>query len=583
MKQKNGISLFIQILIVFMVVILLVYLLVIYIFQSNSKAAIKQSIEAAQKQVEAYFSNLETDLQRIERMQTDFLLDSDLNELKYTDFDRFDYDVSKKITRVIDNLTTMSNSSNIISCCSAYMASLNMKLNASGSRSSYEIIEDEKESGKFSANNTNGLIWENNELFIRSTPLYWQGEGDNMPLVLETVLSSVGILKNINQYKITENAESYIMFYDRQYILSSQTPEHIAFVADNYIFKEDLNEVNDKNYVVLTCESPMLNARYLQLIPRKEILGNVNSFNKLSIMFTVLVIITVGIFVLVIYILIKKPMDILLNAFLQVEKEHFEIQINHKANDDFAVVYNSFNTMVNKINVLISKVYLQKILNQKSELRQLQSQINPHFLYNSFFTLKNRIAQGQYGNAEEFCEMIGKYFLYITKNYKDYSTLGEEAAHAKLYSDIQAIRFVNSVEIEFDEMPPEFNDVVVPKMILQPIIENAFKYGLEAKEFEGLLRVTFEKEGEFILINVEDNGDNLPSDKDSLSQLQKMFDEHEQITEPTGLLNIHKRIRLFSDESSGLILSHSELGGLKVTLKLLVKGEGIDDNNLNCR
>lgn len=573
----------------FLILMIAIYILSVYIFQITNRTMIIQADASIKKQLTIYLNNLESELIRTNLMQTDLTVDSDLNDLKFVTQQEITPDDIKKINNVIDKLTYIKNNSNNVLSTSAYMVNLGMKLNSTGGNSSYENIERNLLVKKFEKNKLNkGISLIDSELYIQSTPFYWNGKIKDLPFVLETHLSKINILKNINQYNISPDAKSYFIFEDEKIILSSDIKDHFPTITNllkrlDSITKEDIHREKlwGEKYIVVNYYSDFFNARYIQLIPEKVLLANVNKFSRIFIFFSILVFLAVIIYTTYIYFLLKSPMDILIGSFSEVEKGNFDLQIKRKQQDEFSLVYNSFNTMVFKIKTLINEVYVQKILNQKSELRQLQSQINPHFLYNSFFILRNRISRKSFDSAEQFCDMLGQYFQYITQNYKDFSTLKDEIQHAKLYADIQAVRFSSRINIQFQQLPEKYHDIIVPKLIMQPILENAFKYGLENKEFDGKLIVSYEELDQYLYINVDDNGDSFSSQPQNIEKMQEIFNNHQEIKEPSGLMNIHKRIQLFSDKRSGIFLSKSKIGGLRVTLKFYLQGGTSHDHDTN--
>ena len=138
----------------------------------------------------------------------------------------------------------------------------------------------------------------------------------------------------------------------------------------------------------------------------------------------------------------------LVSAFKRVETGELKFSIQHNASDEFQYLYTRFNAMLEYINNLIDQVYTQKIMSQKAELKQLQSQINPHFLFNSFFILQRMIQSEDKENAINFCGFLGQYFQYVTRNSIDEMPFYKEVQHARNYLEIQAIRFSN-IYIEF--------------------------------------------------------------------------------------------------------------------------------------
>jgi two-component system sensor histidine kinase YesM len=266
-------------------------------------------------------------------------------------------------------------------------------------------------------------------------------------------------------------------------------------------------------------------------------------------------------------------------AFKQVESGDFNVPINHRHDDEFRYIYRRFNAMVENLNALIEQVYKQKILAQKAELKQLQSQINPHFLYNSFFILNTMTRIGDYENLEKFTEQLGEYFQFVTRSAADEITLSKEVNHARVYTEIQTMRFSNRIRVEFDDLPKEFSNLIVPRLILQPIIENAFEHGLEKKTENGLLKISFLKVEDELHIVIEDNGEAMTSNY--LEKLQSDLMENGNSKEVTGMININQRIRLRFGTERGITVTNGDMGGLKVTVHIRLMEEDYNVQAVN--
>jgi two-component system sensor histidine kinase YesM len=128
------------------------------------------------------------------------------------------------------------------------------------------------------------------------------------------------------------------------------------------------------------------------------------------------------------------------------------------------------------------------------------------------------------------------------------------------------MRFSKRLQVEFAELPEKYNGLSVPRLILQPIIENAFEHGIEKKKSNGLLCINFEGNEEELNIIVEDNGDGITDDV--IENLQQKLDYSGDELETTGIINIHRRIRLVFGNESGIQVSRSELGGFMVIVKI---------------
>ena len=206
---------------------------------------------------------------------------------------------------------------------------------------------------------------------------------------------------------------------------------------------------------------------------------------------------------------------------------------------------------------------MQKNLAQRAQLKQLQAQINPHFLYNSFFILSRRIRREDIDGAVELAQHLGDYFKYLSRDQSDDIPLSDEVAHARSYAAIQGTRFAGRMRIDFGPLPDAWRGRRVPRLILQPLLENAFKYGLENVSEEGLLRISFAQELGSLLITVEDNGD---AQADPAA-MQRALEEAEPDV-VSGLSNIHRRLQIYFQGRGGLRIARSALGGISAAIVL---------------
>ena len=149
--------------------------------------------------------------------------------------------------------------------------------------------------------------------------------------------------------------------------------------------------------------------------------------------------------------------------------------------------------------------------------------------------------------------------------------LEREADHAKAYANIQMIRFGDRIRVEFGEILQEARALPVPRIILQPLLENAFEHGFRDVENDGLLRVSYQPCPGGLRIVVEDNG---CFDSEAAERLRTLLMDDDVGVETTALINIHRRLRLRFGEGSGVDIGKSNLGGMMITLTLLYLQEG---------
>ncbi|MBR3107831.1 MAG: sensor histidine kinase [Clostridia bacterium] len=266
---------------------------------------------------------------------------------------------------------------------------------------------------------------------------------------------------------------------------------------------------------------------------------------------------------------IHKPLNKLADAFRQVEQGDFSVRIHHDREDDFAAIYHQFNRMNGRLKDLIEQVYMQTIRTQRAELKQLQSQINPHFLYNNLFMIRSLAQLGDTDMIETLAADLGEYFRYINRTGSQEVPLSMETAHARNYAQLQDMRFSSRIHLDFEPLPESLQDVTVPRLVLQPLIENAYQHGLKDTLSGGELHIGFRTENRDAVIVVEDNG---PGMTEELIQELTVRLSNPDAQETTGMINIHRRLRLRFGEAYGLSFSVSPLGGLRAEMRIPLDG-----------
>jgi two-component system sensor histidine kinase YesM len=176
-----------------------------------------------------------------------------------------------------------------------------------------------------------------------------------------------------------------------------------------------------------------------------------------------------------------------------------------------------------------------------------------------------------YDNATKFTKYLGDYFQYITRSSSEVVALEQEIKHVRAYAEIQSIRFADRIRVHFQDIPDICKLAMVPRLILQPIVENAYQHGFEQMLENAQLMIEVElqilsDECSYIMIHVEDNGRGLTEQE--LKLWERKLQGNESPDEITGMLNVHRRMQLKYGPDFGLILAQGAAGGLRVTIKL---------------
>jgi two-component system, sensor histidine kinase YesM len=280
----------------------------------------------------------------------------------------------------------------------------------------------------------------------------------------------------------------------------------------------------------------------------------INSFVLFIIIFGVVFAISISVFVSA---RISQPIKRLEKSMLKVEKGDLDICIEAKGEDEVKQLSRSFNLMLARIKQLMEQNVQEQESKRKSELRALQAQINPHFLYN---TLDSIVWMAENGKTEGVITMVAalaKLFRISINRGEEIITIRNELEHARNYLTIQEIRYQDKFDWEITA-DPEVLECKTLKLILQPLIENAIYHGIERTVDKGRIRITASIQDQKVLLQVIDDGLGM-----SPETLKKVLS-----SEPkngggygVGVKNVHERIQLYYGKEYGLqILSELDEG-----------------------
>lgn len=265
---------------------------------------------------------------------------------------------------------------------------------------------------------------------------------------------------------------------------------------------------------------------------------------------------------------ISGPINTLVSNMDKVNGNELNFPIPVSRNDEIGRLTESFNQMQERLDDMIKTVYQADILQKETELRALQAQINPHFLYNALESIKTLAVLNDDSEVSDAIVQFGKYLRYAINEKNSLVALPEELAHVRRYIGImkmynKRIRFTENIQI------PVENFIII-KMVLQPVVENCYIHAFPQKRSgEILLRIT--RDGSDLLIQVLDDGVGLSVKAVNLGCFTEQSDGHTGI----GLSNIHERIRLRFGAPYGIEICSRPSGGTCTTIRF--PGKGIED------
>ncbi len=263
-----------------------------------------------------------------------------------------------------------------------------------------------------------------------------------------------------------------------------------------------------------------------------------------GIIFAVLLIVTL---ILVEFIShsITKPIKNLCISTKLVGNGDFTTRVPHSESDEIAMLATSFNTMIEKIGSLVEDVKLEQINLRKTELKLLQAQINPHFLYNTLDTIIWLAEGNKTKDVIQMVSALSKFFrIALSKGY-DYISIKEEEMLIRSYLQIQQYRYQDILEYEIN-ISEQLENCSILKLTLQPIVENALYHGIKNKRGMGKIVIEGYCQGNIVFLKVKDNG--IGMDQGQVEKIKKLFTKSKENDIPEqkgfGLFNVNERIKL---------------------------------------
>ena len=266
---------------------------------------------------------------------------------------------------------------------------------------------------------------------------------------------------------------------------------------------------------------------------------------------------------------IAKPID---EFALQLKKQNGALSLISERSKISEVVNlkRSFNDLIKEIKKLQDKTINDEKEKRHYEFKVLQSQINPHFLYNTLDAIHWKAFEHDDEEMIQIIDSLSNFYRLSLSNGAEFITIDDEIKHINYYLDIQKIRFKDlftwSIDIE-----PQLNDHYVIKLLLQPIVENALIHGIKPKLVHGHIMIKGYMENDDIIFNIIDDG--VGMDQEELSYVCKSLEETKTKKDSFGLFNIHQRLKITYGHGYGIKIESIKGAGTKVILRLKTRRE----------
>ena len=414
-----------------------------------------------------------------------------------------------------------------------------------------------KKSGLYEINLTSG------DLFFYC-PIYNQNFTD-VVAVLRLKINVTLLLKPLYDLK----GETYVQFEADQPFLKVSDDSPIWSKATN---TEIANCLNTNDYL-----TAVIAEKSVYYKPRNKLVPN-GTFRVIILLIPLLAILSF-LYYIVLNSVTKRVVQLQKHMQQSIPKHLEKFQVKNYS-DEIGKMIISYNTMIDEINDLIHKVYETELNNKNVELYALQNQIQPHFIFNMLENIKVIAMKNRDNETANIILKVGEFMRYnYTKN-KETNYLIDELQHAKNYLDLFKIRLNNKLHVEITSFT-DLNGYICPRFVLQPLLENCFKHGLnpiQSRTFNITIMIKENKkwneenlenrdQSAGVLISVQDNGRGISSKR--LKELQKRLKYFEDIpTHTIGLCNVNNRLVRICGKQSALKLDSRENVGTIVSFSL---------------
>lgn len=395
-------------------------------------------------------------------------------------------------------------------------------------------------------------------------------------LVKETNISST-----FNNLPDSDSKNFYIIDKNNQ-ILSSSSSLGIYKTLDEYlgIHKSEINylkkdgtriiNVNGTDNLFISKSYDDLDWDVINIIPLKNL-----TMDHIAILYNIFVISLFLFLLSVVFSMlcsqtVASPIQRLAAQMEKVSLGDLDISVTYHSNDEISILYEQFNIMMNQIQKLLANIYEEQTAKRKMEIQLLQSQINPHFLYNTLNTINSLIELDMNKTASNAVSAMSSFYRNCLSKGEFIIPLKQEIIITRQYLYIQNLRYMEFIDYKIiEKISEEDSCTMIPKLTIQPIVENIFVHALGTNK----CRITIEivlSSPEQICISIADNGRGIPPEK--LEQLKQFITDGRENGKSFGLPSIKNRIALLYGNNYSFTIESTLNEGTKIII-LIPRGE----------
>jgi len=343
---------------------------------------------------------------------------------------------------------------------------------------------------------------------------------------------------------------------------SSRSFDQIVSGIREGLWSQDVDR-RIRNAVFLASPQVKYRLTAWSLVPQEllEESQNVLTRNMLVIAFLVVLVALASVFL--ISRSLTKPLAGIMVSLGRIKDGETDLRLTGLKSDEIGVLGQSINDMLDRIQDLIALEYNAELQLKHAEYKALQAQVNPHFLYNTLDTMGSIATAQHVPTVATMCHAMSNLFRYSLDMKEPLSTIGSEIVHLKNYLYVMNVRTGNSLDVDI-EIDPVLLGEQVPRLSLQPLVENSVNHGLKNRRGSKKIRIRGEADGQTLKLSVHDNGVGMDAD-----EINRQLTDPGSVTEKNGSIglgNIHARVALLFGSGFGIKVASSSADGTLVTL-----------------
>ena len=262
----------------------------------------------------------------------------------------------------------------------------------------------------------------------------------------------------------------------------------------------------------------------------------------------------------------RRKMEELMQAMQKLQQGDFQSRVTVQSRDEIGRIALAFNHMCDELNTYVQLAYSSELQRKDAEMKALQAQINPHFLFNTLESIKSHAMEKNDMETADMICLLGNLFRWSSQFDQKTVYLEDEMDYCKSYLELMNYRYQGAFDVNFT-IPEELLDYGVPKLILQPIIENTIKHGFKEKTGKRIVGIIAKQKQQVLEITVYDNGEGIS--RENLSEIQtKLKSGRVYEQDSIGIYNVNYRIQLLFGDAYGVKIESNEHIGTAVKLRM---------------